>query len=66
MNSGNIKIKECPNCGGRDFGEGYQRGHAKLVTSVFDLSGDNLNHLVCVNCGMVVASYVKHPERFNK
>lgn len=62
----NVEVKECPYCGGTEFGEGYQRGYAKIVAGVFNLGGDNLYHIICMNCGSVVRSYVRYPDRFKK
>lgn len=62
----NIEIKECPYCGGTEFGEGRQRGHAKLVTSTFALTGEDVYHTVCINCGSIVRSFIKGPENFKK
>lgn len=66
MNLKNIEVKDCPYCGGTEFGRGKQRGYAKLVTGALDLAGDNLNHIICMNCGSVVRSYVEHPDKFKK
>ena len=66
MNLKNIEIKECPYCGGKDFGEGRQRGHAKLVTSTFALSGEDIYHKICMDCGSIVRSYIKNPANFRK
>lgn len=59
-----IEVKVCPYCGGKDFGEGRQRGHAKLVKTSFALSGEDIHHIICMTCGSIVRSYVKHPDRF--
>lgn len=66
MDLKNLGVKECPYCGGTEFGKGYQRGYANLFSGTFDLSGDNLHHIVCMNCGSIVRSYVKHPDKFKK
>lgn len=48
------------------FGEGRQRGYAKLASGTFDLGGDNLYHIVCMNCGSIVRSYVDNPDKFKR
>ncbi len=66
MSLENIEVKECPYCEGTEFGEGCQRGYAKLVTGTFDLGGQDIYHIVCMNCGSIVRSYVRHPDKFKK
>lgn len=62
----NVGFKECPYCGGTEFGEGYQRDYVKLITGAFYLDGENLYHIVCINYGGIVRSYVKHLDKFKK
>lgn len=63
MSINDIKVKECPYCKGTEFGEGYQKGSARVVTNTFGL-GQNLYHIICLTCGSIVRSYVKNPINF--
>lgn len=56
-----IEIKECPYCGNTEFGEGFQRSSGKMVINTFGI-GQNLHHIICLNCGSIVRSYVKKPD----
>ena len=53
----------CPFCGGTEMIETYQSGNGSVtaVGSVF--RGAYLYHTICRNCGSVVRSYVKDPEK---
>lgn len=61
-----IKITECPFCHGKEFVEGYQDAYG-AITGVNNIwSGVALYHTICRNCGSVVHSYVKNPEKILK
>lgn len=56
-------VSRCPYCGGTDMIETYQSayGATTVVGNVF--RGADLYHVICKNCGSVVRSYVKTPEK---
>lgn len=54
-------VSRCPYCGGTDMIETYQNGATTVVGNVF--RGAVLYHVICKNCGNVVRSYVKTPEK---
>ncbi len=59
-------VSVCPYCGGTEFIECYQDGYA-VVTAVSNAWGGRaLCHSVCRNCGSVVRSFVKEPEKLLK
>lgn len=57
-------IKTCPSCGQGNFGIGYQIGQASMSTSKMGLSGSRIEHQICRNCGLIVASRVEKPNIF--
>lgn len=56
---------QCPKCGNRDTGKGIQKGYANIVPegSVFK-GGSEVIHRFCTDCGYILESYVKKPEKF--
>lgn len=61
----NNSMTVCPYCGKSEFIEAYQDYGA--ITAVQNkLGGCALYHSVCRNCGSVVRSYVKDPEKLLK
>lgn len=63
MSLESIKIDKCPYCGHTEFGNGFQRSSGKVVSSTFRI-GQGLHHIICLNCGSVVRSYVEDPDKF--
>ena len=56
---------KCPYCGKEEFVTGKQGAvYAGVKNSV--LKERALYHEICVNCGTVVRSYVKNPEKLQK
>ncbi|MBR6897591.1 MAG: hypothetical protein IKN24_05415 [Lachnospiraceae bacterium] len=55
----------CPCCGGNRFVEAYQSGYGALAGESV-LLGATLYHTVCLECGLVVGSFVKNPEKLIK
>lgn len=59
-------VKSCPYCDGTEMIECYQSGYAS-VTAVDNMwGGVSLCHSICRNCGSVVRSYVREPEKLLK
>ena len=58
----NIKIVECPFCGSLEFVEGVHTGYGAINGSGL-FTGADLYHQICRDCGSVVRSYVKNPEK---
>ena len=61
----NVKIAECPFCGGMEFVEGCHRGYGAIAGSGL-LASSDLYHQICRDCGSVVRSYVMNPEQLLK
>lgn len=61
-------VKECPYCGGTEIIVAYQDGYGAIMSekSVLGLSASALYHSVCRNCGSIVRSYAKEPEKLLK
>lgn len=59
------KATACPKCGSYELGEGKQSGYA-AVTRTDGMFGSPIIYTICTNCGFIVESYVKKPEKFKK
>lgn len=58
-------VEKCPFCGNKEFIEVVQAGYASVypANKVFTLKSQSLFHVICLNCGAVVKSYVKEPQK---
>ena len=58
-----VKIEKCQFCGGEEFIEGRieSYGGAYVATGLF--KGASLFALVCRDCGSVVRTFCKYPEK---
>ena len=57
-----IKIEECPYCGGTEFIDAMVESYGGVCASVgFHSSG--IRVVVCRDCGSIVRSYVKDAEK---
>lgn len=71
MSRKNIEIKECPYCGAREFVKGLQMGQGNikptesLIKAAFS-NGSPVYHILCINCGSIVRSYVKEKDIFQQ
>ena len=67
-------VKNCPFCGGTEMikcnTDGYATASVRVsaVNNMWGsiLGGPVLYHTICRNCGSVVRSYVKEPEKLLK
>ena len=59
-------VVNCPFCGGTEVIESYQTGYASVTATNNMWGGVGLYHSICRNCGSVVRSYVKEPEKLLK
>ncbi len=62
----NNPVSVCPYCGGSELIETYQDSYGAISAVQNKLGGCALYHSVCRNCGSVVRSYVKDPEKLLK
>lgn len=58
--------KVCPYCGGTEFVIGRQDRYAAVTTEKFSFYYQTLYHEICENCGTVVRSFIKEPDKFAK
>lgn len=56
-------VTRCPYCGGTEIIEVYQTYYGAVSSVKNKLHGADLYHSVCRNCGSVLRSYVKNPEK---
>lgn len=59
-------VQTCPFCGGYEIIEAYQTGYGAATAVSNKLGGCAIYHSICRNCGSVVRSYVKDPEKLLK
>ena len=59
-------VQTCPFCGGYEIIVTFQDGYGAISAVKNKLGGRALYHSVCRNCGSVVRSYVKEPEKLLK
>lgn len=59
----NVPYVSCPYCGGTEMIEAVQDGYASISPVGNIWRGTALYHSICRNCGTVVRSYVKDPEK---
>lgn len=56
-------VTACPYCGGTEMIEAYQDAYGAVTAKGNAFGGCRLYHSVCRNCGSVVRSYVRDPEK---
>ena len=59
-------VTNCPFCGGIEVIESYQSSYGSVTAVSNKMGGVELYHSICRNCGSVVRSYVKEPEKLLK
>lgn len=59
------EVEKCPYCGSKEFVEGKQDGYSVLTPAdkFMTLKSQVIYHVICLNCGAVVKSYVKQPKK---
>lgn len=60
---GDKYIANCPYCGGTEVIESLQDAYAAVTAVNNKWGGTGLYHSICRNCGSVIRSYVKDPEK---
>ncbi len=58
-----VKIEKCQYCGGEEFIEGQEGSYGSVCVSTAGLRSQALFAVVCRNCGSVVRTYCKNPEK---
>ncbi len=59
-------VKICPFCNGNEIIEALQGGYGAISATSNKMGGVALYHSVCRQCGSIVRSYVKEPEKLLK
>ena len=59
-------VLACPYCGGKEVIETYQTSYGEVTAVSYKFGGVALYHSICRNCGSVLRSYVKEPEKLLK
>ena len=56
---------KCPKCGKTELGKGTHSGYAVIspVNKKFSF-GSDIEYILCTDCGFIIESYVKSPEKF--
>jgi len=54
----------CPHCGGMETVIGKTSGYGRIIPqhALTILHAQNVYHIICLNCGTVIRSYVEHPK----
>ncbi len=58
-----IKNETCPHCGATENVIGKQVGNAMVNPDKISWKSEIIYHVICLNCGTVIRSYVKNPQR---
>lgn len=66
MEERDLYVKACPYCGGSEIITAYQSAYGAITAVSHKMGGCALYHSVCRDCGSIVRSYVKDPEKLLK
>lgn len=58
------KVTECPKCGGTELGKGKHSGYGVMYPDNKMSLGSEIEYIICTECGFIIESYVKKPEKF--
>ncbi|WP_449536334.1 transcription initiation factor TFIIIB [Ferdinandcohnia sp. Marseille-Q9671] len=58
------RATECPKCGGNELGRGKQSGYAAMYPENKMSLGSEVEYIICTECGLIIESYVRKPEKF--
>ena len=61
-----IRMTKCRFCGGTEFITGYQNFYGAVYSADSLLHSASLYHTICRDCGSIVRSFVKDPEKLLK
>lgn len=59
-----INIENCPYCGSKELGYGFQSAQGAVMCKKSGLVGSKVEHVICTECGSIVHSRVTKPEIF--
>lgn len=55
--------EKCPHCGKKNSFIVRQSGYADVMPMEFSLKSQTLYHVVCLECGTVIRSFIKEPKK---
>lgn len=58
------RVTECTKCGGTELGKGKQSGYGVMYPINKMSFGSDIEYIICLECGFIIESYVKKPEKF--
>lgn len=58
------KVIESPKCGGKELGKGKHSGYGVMYPENKMSLGSDVEYIICTECGFIIESYVKKPEKF--
>lgn len=58
------RVTECIKCGGTELGKGKQSGYGVMYPVNKMSVGSDIEYIICTECGFIIESYVKKPEKF--
>lgn len=57
---------QCPYCGKTEFVKGIQmEGNGIMPIKKLTLKAQPIYHIVCLNCGTIIRSYIKKPDKLD-
>ncbi|MBT2686879.1 transcription initiation factor TFIIIB [Bacillus sp. ISL-47] len=59
-----VDITQCPKCAAKELGRGKHAGYAAIYPINKMSLGSEVEHIICIECGFIIESYVKKPEKF--
>ena len=59
-----IPIKQCPYCGSKDLGSGWQQDQGLVTYKRSGLFGNPVRHIICRRCGGILYSQVLNAHRY--
>lgn len=58
-----VKIEKCPYCGGEEFIEAKEYSYGGVYVSTGGFRSETLFATICRDCGSVVRTFCKNPEK---
>ncbi|GEN45719.1 transcription initiation factor TFIIIB [Alkalibacillus haloalkaliphilus] len=58
------RVAKCPKCGSAELGKGKHAGYSAMNPVNKLRFGSEVEYILCTECGFIIESYVKKPEKF--
>ncbi len=62
----NVRIIVCRYCGGKEFITAFQSGYGALESAESFFKFSRVYYTICRDCGSILRSYVRNPEKLLK